>query len=65
MKCRMLVWALVLLLVVGLSAALFVKSGGCDREPPDEPVPACEPGDETCKVGAPATPGTPPIGGAS
>jgi len=52
---RRLLGLLVVLLALGLVAG-FVKSGGCDRDPPDEPVPACQPGDETCKVGAPAGP---------
>jgi len=55
---RHLLGLLVVLLaaeVLGLAVG-FVKSGGCDRDPPDEPVPACQPGDETCKVGAPAGP---------
>ena len=41
--------------VLGLAVG-FVRSGGCDRDPPDEPVPACKPGDETCKVGVPVGP---------
>lgn len=47
--------AVLLAAVLGLAVG-FVKSGGCDRDPPDEPVPACQPGDETCKVGNPAGP---------
>jgi hypothetical protein len=46
----------VLLMVVfllALALALAVRSGGCDRAPPDddEPVPACDPTDNSCKAG--------------
>lgn len=54
---RLLCLMSVLLAAEVLSLAVgFARSGGCDRDPPDEPVPACQPGDEACKVGAPAGP---------
>lgn len=56
---------LALLAALVLALLVFAKEGGCDRDVPDEdPRPACKPGDETCKAGKPAPPGTPPIGGA-
>lgn len=47
--------ALGLLLVLVLAAALLGRDGtGCRPPPDDEPEPACEPTNNTCKAGAPA-----------
>ena len=56
---------LALLVALVLLWLALSKQGGCDRDvPDDDPEPACQPGDKECKVGAPATPTPPPIGGA-
>ena len=59
-------WLLILLtLLASLVVAMLLLSneGGCDRTPDDDDgEPACKPGDDTCKVDAPAPPSTPPVG---
>jgi hypothetical protein len=60
--CRRLAWSFALLGWL-LFAAQVARQGGCGREP--EPVPAdCKPDDDTCHAGEPATPPSPPAGGA-
>jgi hypothetical protein len=39
-----------LILFGSLAAVLVVREGGCDRTPDDEPEPACDPTDKTCKA---------------
>jgi hypothetical protein len=52
-----------LLLSFLLGVFIFVKEGGCDRIPDDDDgEPACKPGDDSCKVDAPAPPSPPPVG---
>lgn len=54
---------LALLVALVLLWLALSKSGGCDRDVPDEdPEPACKPTDKECKVGKPSTPTPPPIG---
>jgi len=46
---------LIAVAVTALAAVMLSRDGtGCRPPPDDEPEPACEPGDNTCKAGEPA-----------
>ena len=48
-------YGLALLLMLAFVVLLLARDGtGCRPPPDDDPEPACEPGDNTCKAGAPA-----------
>ena len=49
--------------VAALAAVMLSRDGtGCRPPPDDEPEPACEPGDNTCKAGEPAPAPSKPVG---
>lgn len=59
-RCR-LVLLLLAAVAVALAVVLVSRDGtGCRPPPDDEPEPACRPGDNTCKAGAPAPSLDPP-----
>lgn len=54
---RCIAAAAVMLVGLVLAVLLVARDGGCDRTPPDdEPEPACDPVDKTCKGAEAPTP---------